>query len=105
MSVRADPPKNLPIDFKVEQKEWDSFWNWIYSNTIAHHIGPQVSLILIDPGLKRIRDLSMLIFLIHKDTIIHRPPICICKNRYIHINDHLKDCPIKQFNDKIMSFK
>jgi len=97
------PP--FPINFKPEQKEWDSFWNWIYTNTTTYHIGPLVSVITVDPSLQRTREFSMLFFLLNKQTILSNPPKCICKDRYIHIYDHMDNCPIKQFNNYIMSLK
>jgi hypothetical protein len=92
------------IEFKVDQKEWDSFWSWIYTNTNLHHLGPEVSIITIDPMIKSIRELSMLFFLTHKQLICLNPPKCICLNRYIHIEDHLKDCSIRLFNAQTFKY-
>ena len=97
------PP--FPIDFKINQKEWDSFWSWIYNHTTTNHIGPLVNLITIDPSLQKIRESSMLFFLLNKQKILSNPPKCICLNRYIHIDDHLYNCPIKEFNNYIMNLK
>jgi len=91
---------HLPIEFKVDQKEWDNFWRWIYTYTSIHHLGPEV--MVLDIGINRVRELSMVFFLLNKDRIFTNPPKCICKNRYIHVDDHLKNCPIKVFNDELV---
>jgi hypothetical protein len=95
----------LPVDFKVDPKEWEYFWKWIYNHTGAHHIGPEVSVIIYDPKLQAIRESSMLFFLENKETILFNTPKCSCKGRYIHIYDHLNTCPVKKFNDYAVSFK
>lgn len=89
----------MPIDFKVVQKEWDTFWRWIYRHTSIHHVGPEVRLIFLDPTIQRTREQSMLFFLTHKNTVLNDPPKCICGSRHIHIEDHISDCPVKKFND------
>lgn len=94
---------NLSIDFKVIQKEWDIFWTWIYTNTRIHHIGPEVRLLFLDPSIQRTREESMLFFLTHKALILNNCPKCNCKSRYIHIEDHNLDCPIKIFNEKLQN--
>jgi hypothetical protein len=93
------------IDFRVDPKEWNCFWKWIYTHTGAHHIGPEVSLIIYDPNLQAIREGSMLFFLTNKEKILTSPPRCTCQPRHIHIYDHLADCPIKIFENYAMSFK
>jgi hypothetical protein len=88
----------LPVDFKVVQKEWDTFWRWIYTHTSIHHVGPEVRLVYLDPSIQRTREQSMLFFLTHKDTVLNNTPKCKCGSRYIHIEDHIHDCPVKLYN-------
>ena len=98
--MSRNPP--FAIHFKPDQKEWDSFWTWIYNNTTTHHLGPLLSVINIDPSLQRNRELSMLFFLLNKEIILSNPPKCSCQNKLIY---HTDNCPIKQFNNYVMSLK
>ena len=92
---------SLPVDFKVVQKEWDTFWRWIYAHTSIHHVGPEVRLIFLDPSIQRTREESMLFFLKNKQTVLNNTPKCECGLRYIHIQDHFSNCPIRLFNETL----
>jgi len=67
--------KSLPIEFKVEQAEWDAFWSWMWYNTGCHFIGPLTTR-RVEDGLRqqKINEQAMNLFLTHKNQILLNPP-------------------------------